>query len=112
MISIMYDPGKFPALLAENEKAKFSRKAKLYRRNGGVPQEGNLDDHLKQYVIHVNELIPNGDFDGLAVIDFESWRPIFRQNFGALQPYKDVSFEIERSRHPLWPQAKVEAVVS
>lgn len=38
----------------------------------------------------------------MAIIDFESWRPIFRQNFGSLQPYRNVSIEIVRESHPLW----------
>jgi hyaluronoglucosaminidase len=46
--------------------------------------------------------------NGLAVIDFESWRPIFRQNWGALAPYKEVSYQIEKGRHPLWPQKWIE----
>lgn len=37
------------------------------------------------------------------MIDFESWRPIFRQNFGTLVPYKELSIEIEKKKHPLWP---------
>ncbi|GBP03438.1 Hyaluronidase [Eumeta japonica] len=39
-ISILYDPGIFPALL-ENETS-----GNLIYRNGGVPQEGNLERHL------------------------------------------------------------------
>lgn len=40
---------------------------------------------------------------GIGVIDFESWRPVFRQNFGVLKPYKDLSYDIERKRHPVLP---------
>lgn len=45
---------------------------------------------------------------GVAVIDFESWRPIYRQNFGSLQPYKDLSLEVERQLHPYWPKSLLE----
>jgi Hyaluronidase len=45
-ITILYDPGFFPALGTNNE-----------RRNGGVPQEGNLAKHLEIYREHVNELV-------------------------------------------------------
>ena len=41
---------------------------------------------------------------GIGIIDFESWRPIFRQNFGTLVPYKDVSIEIEKKLHWWWPK--------
>lgn len=49
---ILYDPGKFPALL-EHTKTK-----QLYRRNGGVPQEGNLKEHLDQITEHIEEMVP------------------------------------------------------
>jgi hyaluronoglucosaminidase len=48
--------------------------------------------------------VPDVNNNGLVIIDFESWRPIFRQNWAALAPYKDVSYQIEKERHPLWPQ--------
>lgn len=53
-------------------------------------------------------LIPDEDFGGAAVIDFESWRPIYRQNFGSLEPYKELSLEIEKQRHPFWSKSDIE----
>jgi hypothetical protein len=91
----------FPALGTKNE-----------RRNGGVPQEGNLTRHLEIYRQHVDELVPDANNGGLVVIDFESWRPIFRQNWGTLLPYKDVSYQIEQERHPFWARQSREAEVS
>lgn len=81
------------------------------RRNGGVPQEGNLTKHLDIYRQHVDELVPDVDNSGLIIIDFESWRPIFRQNFGVLQPYKNVSYQIEQDRHPFWSKNRRAAEV-
>lgn len=101
-ISILYDPGKFPALL-ERPSTKT-----IYKRNGGVPQDGNLTEHLELFERHLDELIPDQNFAGVGVIDFESWRPIFRQNFGSLQPYKDLSVRIEKERHPFWSSALVD----
>uniref|UniRef100_A0A182FPP6 Hyaluronidase n=1 Tax=Anopheles albimanus TaxID=7167 RepID=A0A182FPP6_ANOAL len=105
-VSILYDPGKFPALLE-----KPSTKT-LYKRNGGVPQEGNLTEHLELFERHLDELIPDRNFSGIGVIDFESWRPIYRQNFGSLQPYKDLSVKIEKDRHPYWSTNRLEREVS
>ncbi|XP_062561105.1 hyaluronidase Tab y 2.0101-like [Armigeres subalbatus] len=102
-ISILYDPGKFPALLE-----KSSTKV-LYKRNGGVPQEGNLTEHLDVFRKHMDELVTDQNFSGVGIIDFESWRPIFRQNFGSLQPYKDLSMKIEKQRHPNLPPKWLEA---
>lgn len=77
------------------------------QRNGGVPQEGNLTYHLDLFQTDVNEQIADVNFSGLAVIDFESWRPVFRQNWASLSPYRDLSTEIERARHPLWDKNRV-----
>ncbi|CAH0549075.1 unnamed protein product [Brassicogethes aeneus] len=99
-IAILYDPGSFPAILTQGTK--------VILRNGGVPQEGNLSMHLKMIEDDINELIPDEKFQGVGVLDFESWRPIFRQNFGSLEPYKNLSFSIERKKHPFWPQSWID----
>lgn len=105
-ISILYDPGKFPALL------KNSSSGALVQRNGGVPQQGNMNEHLSIFRKHVNELVPDSQNDGLAIIDFESWRPVYSQNFGTLQPYRDLSEAIERKRHPAMPAQRIEAAAT
>lgn len=99
-IAILYDPGDFPALLEKH--------GELVRRNGGIPQLGNLTLHLQLFGKIVEKLIPEETFSGLGVIDFESWRPIFRQNFGALKPYKDLSIKHVKQMHPFWPEQWVE----
>lgn len=60
-ISILYDPGKFPALLKQRNGNE------LYKRNGGVPQEGNLREHLDEFRKQLEELIPDGGFNGMKV---------------------------------------------
>ncbi|XP_022837332.1 hyaluronidase-like isoform X2 [Spodoptera litura] len=95
-ISILYDPGDFPALL------RNSTSGEIKYRNGGVPQEGDLIEHLDTYQQVLEQSIPDKDFSGVGIIDFESWRPVFRQNFGDLTPYKDMSYEIEKQRHWWW----------
>ncbi|CAK1547578.1 unnamed protein product [Leptosia nina] len=102
-IAILYDPGLFPALLKDEKSGKFKF------RNGGVPQEGNLDSHLDAFKNSVKQSIPDADFNGVAIIDFESWRPIFRQNFGVLTPYKNVSYDIEYKQHWWWPKTWIAA---
>lgn len=51
-----------------------------------------------QNFIEINQILCLG----LAVIDFEHWRPIYEENFGSLSLYKDYSMEIEKYNHPLW----------
>nr|ACE75134.1 hyaluronidase [Glyptapanteles flavicoxis] len=93
-IIILYDPGMFPALI-KNPNGTITR------RNGGVPQEGNLQSHLDLLKTHLEEQVQE-NFSGLGVIDFESWRPIFRQNWASLAPYRDLSIELETVRHKNW----------
>lgn len=47
-------------------------------------------------------------FLGVGIIDFESWRPIFRQNFGTLSDYRTLSISIEKQKHPTWPNNQLE----
>ncbi|XP_043280698.1 hyaluronidase-like isoform X2 [Venturia canescens] len=94
-IAMLYDPGLFPALLQ-------SPNGSVIKRNGGVPQEGSLDEHLKKFKTDVALHIPDESFHGLAIIDFESWRPIYRQNWASLAQYKVVSEEIMKKKHPNW----------
>lgn len=98
-IAILYDPGVFPALLNSitssskievnpikpiTEVSHFTLNllsVNIYfqKRNGGVPQEGNLTKHLQVYRHVVEELVPDENNTGLVIIDFESWRfGIFR----------------------------------
>lgn len=100
-VSILYDPGNFPALLEDPVSRTY------VKRNGGLPQNGSIADHMNVFRKHINELIPDVRNDGLAIIDFESWRPIFRQNFGVLRPYKDLTLEMEKQRHPGWSHHRI-----
>lgn len=61
---------------------------------------GNLERHLKEFQRQLDQLVPDKDNDGVIVIDFESWRPTFRQNFGVLKPYKNLSYEVVRRNNP------------
>ncbi|PZC83187.1 hypothetical protein B5X24_HaOG208278 [Helicoverpa armigera] len=101
-ISILYDPGDFPALL------RNSTSGELKYRNGGVPQEGDLIKHLDTFQKVLEQSVQDKDFNGVGIIDFESWKPVLRQNFGILTPYKDVSYEIEKKRHWWWKKQWIE----
>uniref|UniRef100_A0A2A4JXM0 Hyaluronidase n=1 Tax=Heliothis virescens TaxID=7102 RepID=A0A2A4JXM0_HELVI len=101
-ISILYDPGDFPALL------RNSTSGELKYRNGGVPQEGDLIKHLDTFQKVLEQSVPDKNFSGVGIIDFESWKPVLRQNFGILTPYKDVSYEIEKKRHWWWKKQWIE----
>lgn len=42
--------------------------------------QGNLSEHMNYFKQHVDELVPDVNNKGLVIIDFESWRPIYRWN--------------------------------
>ena len=47
------------------------------------------------------------NISGIGIIDFESWRPVFRQNFASLEPYKTLSIQIETVKHPTWTKSQI-----
>nr|AEK98519.1 putative truncated salivary hyaluronidase [Phlebotomus tobbi] len=74
---ILYSPGLWPSM--EHNKTENGT-------HGGMPHHGNLTKHLEQLEKDIKNCsninyIPE-NFTGMAVIDMESWRPVFRQNTG------------------------------
>ena len=57
-ITILYEPGLFPAIFKNETSGKYRF------RNGGVPQEGNLEDHLTVFKKDMQEIVPDPDFSG------------------------------------------------
>ncbi|KAJ1371286.1 hypothetical protein KIN20_033203 [Parelaphostrongylus tenuis] len=68
--------------------------------NGGLPQNCPIDKHLTRVSEQIREKIPREDFSGIAVIDFEEWRPLFKLNWGKKAVYKKESIRLVRERHP------------
>uniref|UniRef100_A0A3P8TI26 Hyaluronidase n=1 Tax=Amphiprion percula TaxID=161767 RepID=A0A3P8TI26_AMPPE len=64
-------------------------KRKRYR--GGVPQNGNLTEHLAKAQNQIDHYISQDSSPGLAVIDWESWRPLWDQNWGSKRIYQKLS---------------------
>ncbi|VDK69494.1 unnamed protein product [Litomosoides sigmodontis] len=59
--------------------------------NGGIPQHADLTAHLKKVHDDIEKAIPSSNFNGLAVIDYEKWRPLWEQNWHAKQIYQRES---------------------
>ncbi|XP_038121692.1 hyaluronidase Tab y 2.0101 [Culex quinquefasciatus] len=89
-IAILYEPGHFPALVNKSDG--------MEEHYGGVPQKGDVEDHLKAFEEVLNKQVLK-DFAGVGVIDFEMWRPIYRHNFGLLKVYKNYSEELVKKEH-------------
>lgn len=76
--------------------------------NGGVPQNGSLPEHLRAAGDEIREDIPRPDFSGLAIVDWESWRPLWARNWDSKTVYWEGSRTLVREKHPDWPPSKVE----
>ncbi|KAM9185656.1 hyaluronidase-1 [Dugong dugon] len=76
---------------------------------GGLPQNASLDAHLAQTYQDILAAIPAPDFSGLAVIDWEAWRPRWAFNWDAKDIYRKRSRALVQEQHPNWPFPQVEA---
>ncbi|KAM6248187.1 hyaluronidase-3 isoform 2-T2 [Spheniscus humboldti] len=71
-------------------------------RNGGIPQRVPLGTHLARAARDIRLLLRPA-FRGLAVVDWEEWRPLWAQNWGAKRIYRVASEQWVRDRHGLLP---------
>ncbi|XP_069500219.1 hyaluronidase-1-like isoform X1 [Ambystoma mexicanum] len=75
--------------------------------NGGIPQNASLKDHLLKAKKDVEAAIVNSTFSGLAVVDWEAWRPLWARNWNKMKIYRDRSTELITKLHPDWPHDRV-----
>ncbi|XP_055049241.2 hyaluronidase-4 [Misgurnus anguillicaudatus] len=62
--------------------------------NGGLPQNCSLEAHLRKAREDITHFIPSEDFRGLAVIDWEFWRPQWSRNWHKKDIYRQRSREL------------------
>uniref|UniRef100_A0A671NJE0 Hyaluronidase n=1 Tax=Sinocyclocheilus anshuiensis TaxID=1608454 RepID=A0A671NJE0_9TELE len=62
--------------------------------NGGLPQNSSLEAHLHKARKDIAHFIPSEDFRGLAVIDWEFWRPQWNRNWHKKDIYRQRSREL------------------
>ncbi|XP_029974370.1 hyaluronidase-3 isoform X1 [Salarias fasciatus] len=77
--------------------------------NGGVPQLGDLDAHLALAATQLSASL-RSDFTGMAVIDWEEWRPLWERNFGSKMKYRRFSKLLVRRTRPDLPEEAVATV--
>lgn len=75
---------------------------------GGLPQNASLDTHLAHAFRDILADIPESTFSGLAVIDWEAWRPRWAFNWDSKEIYRERSRELVQEQHPQWPAPQVE----
>ncbi|XP_074937307.1 hyaluronidase PH-20 [Phalacrocorax aristotelis] len=66
--------------------------------NGGLPQLSLLEIHLKKAKEDIQFYIPSDEQFGLAVIDWENWRPVWIRNWGSKDIYRQESIELVQQR--------------
>ncbi|ELT97073.1 hypothetical protein CAPTEDRAFT_100896, partial [Capitella teleta] len=76
--------------------------------NGGLPQMGNLSEHLRKMESDLNVMIPDVRYDGLGVIDWEAWRPLWDRNYDSFDRYRQLSVKKVSEEHPDWSRDEVE----
>ena len=65
--------------------------------------------HLAKSYVDIETMIPDTEFRGLAVIDFESYKPLWDEDWDALAVYRDLSRKLVITHHPDWSKSQIEA---
>jgi len=82
-------------------------------KNGGVPQSANLSAHLAEIEATLPLWIPDRNWDGNAVLDFEAWTTVWEQNVGSgdwhSKRYQDESLRLIKVQHPDWTTSMIES---
>lgn len=75
---------------------------------GGVPQNASLRDHIWKAESDLRKTIPDRDFQGLGIVDWEAWRPLWERNWDSKEVYWRGSRELVRAEHPDWTPKQIE----
>ncbi|XP_051567923.1 hyaluronidase-1-like [Myxocyprinus asiaticus] len=76
---------------------------------GGIPQNASLNQHLWKAGNDLQLYIPDRDFHGLAIIDWEKWRPLWERNWDTKEMYWQGSRALVMAKHPTWNPNQIEA---
>lgn len=69
-----------------------------------------MDHHLEKATQDIIAAIPNENFSGIGIIDWEYWRPQWELNWGLRNIYKNRSREVVQARNPHWDSEMIELV--
>ncbi|XP_059181806.1 hyaluronidase PH-20-like [Centropristis striata] len=86
-------PGQFLSLFYTDRLGLYPHVDLSSRKqlNGGIPQRGNLKASMNKARADINYYIPSKTSRGLAVIDWEEWRPLWGRNWGTKRIYQTLS---------------------
>lgn len=75
--------------------------------NKGLPQSASLLEHLEKMQEGVQKYIQEPGAKGLAVIDWEDWRPLWARNWETKNIYRERSRKLVQQKNPKWPTVQV-----
>lgn len=78
--------------------------------NRGLPQMASISQHQEKMKEGVEKYIQDPSAKGLAVIDWEEWRPLWIRNWDAKDVYRRHSREMVHQKYPAWPPEQVARV--
>ncbi|XP_026876196.2 hyaluronidase-2 [Electrophorus electricus] len=78
--------------------------------NGGLPQVASLTQHLEKIPEGMKKYIREPTAKGLAVLDWEEWRPLWIRNWDAKDIYRNQSRRLISSKNPGWTPEEVAKV--
>uniref|UniRef100_A0A3B4BCL3 Hyaluronidase n=1 Tax=Periophthalmus magnuspinnatus TaxID=409849 RepID=A0A3B4BCL3_9GOBI len=85
------DPGQFLTLFYDSKLGLYPKYNHMQEYCGGLPQNGNLTAHLTKAAIDIDAHIAQNFSQGLVVIDWEGWRPLWDQNWMLKRIYQNFS---------------------
>lgn len=75
------------------------------KANGGVPQAGDIELHKAAVAKLVADMIPDPNFSGYGIFDWEDWRALYAENDDGLSFTNYYSTLLVRKAHPDWTNA-------
>lgn len=72
--------------------------------NGGVPQAADLAAHTAAVASDVEQQLPDPEFSGLLIVDYEAWRPLYSECYDSLSLYREYSMRLVRA-DPTFPNS-------
>ncbi|GAA6069456.1 hyaluronidase-2 [Tachysurus ichikawai] len=78
--------------------------------NGGLPQLASLTQHLEKIPKGLQKYINEPTAKGLAVFDWEEWRPLWIRNWDGKNIYREKSKKLIQEKNPSWTPEQVNKV--
>ncbi|XP_066528038.1 hyaluronidase-2 [Hoplias malabaricus] len=78
--------------------------------NGGLPQAASLTQHINKMPEGITKYIKEPSAKGLAVLDWEEWRPLWIRNWDTKNIYRNKSRELTAQKNPKWGAEQVTKV--